>query len=378
MMFKRIIHLIIKELLAVLRDPRMRVLLVFPPLVEIVLFSFAITQEVKNVNLAVLNQDVGVSGASLLLQFENTPTFREIIRLRSHNEIDETIDNQKAIAVLVIPQTFSQDLHSQKRAPDLQIILDGRRANAAPIVGGYMQKIIGRFVRLQLAPDSSIHSTSNAVIPGISVITRNWFNPNLNPQSALVPCLICILATIMGLVFSALAIAREREMGTFEQLLVSPYIPIEILIGKAIPAMMLATCSATIVVFVVIFGFGISLKGSFLLLYFTLEVYLLAVVGVGLFISSLSMTQQQAILGCFLVMPPAIMLSGFATPVENMPVWLQWATLINPIRWYLVIIKGLFLRGMETRIVFACLVPIFLCGLFTMSCAVAMFKRRME
>jgi ABC-2 type transport system permease protein len=212
----------------------------------------------------------------------------------------------------------------------------------------------------------------------VEVVTRNWFNPNLNPREALVPCLICVLATVVGLLLSALSIAREREMGTFEQLLVTPFSPLEILIGKAVPAVVMATFSAGLITSVVIFAFGIMLKGSFLLLLISLEAFLLAIIGIGLFISSLSMTQQQAVLGCFLVMPPMIMLSGFATPVENMPGWLQTLTVVNPIRWFIVIIKGLFLRGMSTQVVLANMLPLLAIATCTLSAAVFMFKRRME
>jgi ABC-2 type transport system permease protein len=183
---------------------------------------------------------------------------------------------------------------------------------------------------------------------------------------------------VAGLLLSALSIAREREMGTFEQLLVTPFSPLEILIGKAVPAMVMATFSSGMITSIVIFAFGISLKGSFLLLLLSLEAFLLSIIGIGLFISSLSMTQQQAVLGSFLMMPSMIMLSGFSTPVENMPGWLQTLTVIDPIRWFIVIIKGLFLRNMSTPVVLANMLPLLAIAACTLSAAVFMFKRRIE
>ena len=373
-MFSRIRHLIVKELLAAMRDPRARMVLIVPPLIQMLLFSFAITQEVRNVSLAILNEDTGISGEILTRRFENTPTFSNVIHLRHRSETNAVIDEQKAIAVLVIPQTFSRDISNGGQKTSLQILLDGRRANAAPIVGGYMQKIITRFMASQYRGETA----TGTPIPGVAMHTRHWFNPNLNPRDVAVPSLICILATMLGLVLSGLSIAREREMGTFEQLLVSPLTPFEILVGKAVPAMILATCSATVMVCVTVFLFGIGLKTSLWMLYFSLEIFLLSIIGIGLFISSVSMTQQQAILGCFLVMPPAVMLSGFGTPIENMPMWLQWITVANPLRWYLIIIRGIFLRGTDVKDIFVHLIPISIFSLFTLTAATMMFRRRME
>ena len=372
-MLNRIYHLMIKEFLAVLRDPKSRLLLIVPPILQIIVFAHAMTQEVKNVTLAVLNQDRGAEGGTLVLRFQNTPTFTKVLHLHHRNELAPTMDNQRAIAVLVIPQDFSEKLLAPDRMPDVQILIDGRKTNAAAIVGGYMQVIVQGYARNHVS-----QSSGNTLRPGVEVVVRNWFNPNLNPQEALVPCLICILATVVGLLLSALSVAREREMGTFEQLLVSPFSPIEILVGKAVPAMTMATFSAGLITSIVILGFGIMLKGQFLLLLLSLEAFLLAIIGIGLFISSLSMTQQQAVLGCFLVMPPMIMLSGFATPVENMPDWLQTLTVVDPIRWFIVIIKGLFLRGMSTPVVIANMLPLLAIAACTLSAAVFMFKRRME
>jgi ABC-2 type transport system permease protein len=358
--------LIVKEFLAALRDPKARALLIGPPILQIFIFSFAITQEVKNVTLAVYNQDVGKEGAVLIQRFQHSPTFTRILHLSHRGEINPVLDNQETMAVLVIPQDFSRELYAGRKTT-VQLLLDGRKSNAAPIVGGYASKIINKFVR-------EMHGMS----VGINLETRHWFNVNLDPRKTTIPSLICVLAMVLGIIIAGLSIARERETGTFEQLLVSPLTPTEILLGKAIPALVLATCSAVMLIGIAIFMLGIPLQGSFFLLLASLMLFLLSIIGIGLFVSSLSLTQQQAILGVILVMPPCILLSGFATPVENMPDWLQWLTLINPARWFLMIVKGVFLKGMGATEAFWNCIPLVLIALATMSAANVMFRRRME
>ena len=367
-MFIRLFNLIVKEFLALLRDPKMRAVLIGPPILQIFVFSYAITQEAKNVTLAVYNQDYGVCGEVLTQRFRHSPTFTKIITISHRKEIDPMIDNQKAMIVLVIPQDFSRKLYAG-RPTEVQILLDGRKSNAAPIVGGYAGKIINQF-----ALEHQMRGTS----VGIDIETRHWFNVNLDPRRTTVPCLVCILATVLGILISGLSIAREREMGTFEQILVSPLTPTEILLGKAIPASMLAIGSTVMLIGIAIFILGIQFQGSFWVLLLSLNLFLLSVIGIGLFISSLSLTQQQAILGVILIMPPFVMLSGFATPVENMPNWLQWFTVINPVRWYLVIVKGVFLKGMGAGEVFLNCIPLALIAMATLTAATVMFRRRME
>ncbi len=368
-MFLRLFNLIVKEFLAALRDPKARALLIGPPILQIFIFSYAITQEVKNVTLAVYNQDLGKEGYVLTQRFAHSPTFTKIVTLSHRAEINPVIDNQEAMAVLVIPQDFSRELYAGRQA-SLQILLDGRRSNASPIVGGYAGKIINRFVQEHLA-DTSRSS-------GINLETRNWFNVNLDPRKTTIPSLVCVLAMVLGVIISGLSIARERETGTFEQLLVSPLTPTEILLGKAIPAVVLATCSAIMLIGITIFFMGIPLQGSFFLLLAALDLFLLSIIGVGLFVSSLSLTQQQAILGVILVMPPFTMLSGFATPIENMPDWMQWLTVANPARWFMVIVKGVFMKGMGPGEVFLNCIPLAIISLLTLSAAGVMFRKRME
>ena len=366
----RLASLIVKELLAILRDRRGRMVLILPPILQLFIFAFAATLEVKNVSMAVLDQDQGRWAYELVQRFAGSPTFRDIRHIVSVAEIRPLIDSQKVILVVHVPQDFSSDIEAGRPA-DVQLILDGRRSNAAQIVQGYATEIV---------QDLNLTIATKRNQPGSPslLVVRNWFNPNLEYHWFTVPSLIGTVGLLLGLSVTALSIARERELGTFDQLLVSPLHPAEILIGKTIPSLIVGLFNGTIFLLIAIFVFRIPFTGSILLLYASLTVYMISVIGVGLFISSLSQTQQQAFLGAFVFAAPAILLSGFATPVENMPDWLQTFTLINPLRHFLVIVNGLFTKDMPIGTVFENAWPLILIALTTMTSAAWLFRRRME
>jgi ABC-2 type transport system permease protein len=312
MWWTRLKALIVKELLTILRDPKGRAILIGPPIVQLFVFAYAATLEVRNVDVLVLNRDAGKWGYELVQRIAAAPSFRSITYVQSPAALHEGIDQQQAITAIQIGPTFSRDIAAGLPA-DVQIILDGRRSNAAQIVAGYLNQIVNGLSR-------DLASETRAPAMAVSVVPRNWFNPNLIFQWFMVPNLVAVIALMMGIVVTALLIARERELGTFDQLMVSPLRTHEILIGKIIPPMLIGGFHTTVYIIAAVFIFGVPLQGSLILLYGSAVFYLLAVVGVGLFVSAMSMTQQQAILGAFLFMVPAILLSGFATPIENMPV----------------------------------------------------------
>ena len=369
-MLQRIWSLIVKELLAVLRDPRGRYILIVPPILQMLVFSVAATQEVKNVRMAVLNEDYGTAARDLIAQFEGSTNFARVSHLRGEADIGPAIDSRSVLMVLHIGPDFSRRLEGGMPAK-VQLILDGRRSNAAQIVAGYAQTILEGF-------DREFSAMQQTPPPPSVVAVRVWFNPNLETTWNTVPALVAILTTLMGLVVTALSVAREREVGTFEQLLVSPLDPHEIVIGKTVPALIIGLVEGTVMLLVGIFVFRVPFQGSFLLLYLAMTVFLAAVIGVGLFISSLATTQQQGILGAFVFMVPAILLSGFATPIENMPEWLQTLTLANPLRYYVAIIKGVFLKGMPATIVLQLLWPLAVIAVVTLSASSWLFRHRVE
>ena len=366
----RLIALIVKELLAILRDRRGRTVLIVPPILQLFLFAFAATLDVKSVSMAVLDQDRGRWAHELVERFAGSPTFTEIRSVAGPAEIRALIDAQEVILVVQIPQGFSGDIEAG-RTTAVQLILDGRRSNAAQIVQGYAAEIVQGL-------NSAIAAENGRPGPPSLLVVRNWFNPNLDYHWFTVPSLIGTLGLLLGLSITALSVARERELGTFDQLLVSPLQPAEILIGKTVPSLIVGLVNGTIFLLIAALIFRIPFTGSVLLLYASLTVYLVSVIGVGLFISSLSKTQQQAFLGSFVFAAPAILLSGFATPVENMPDWLQAFTQINPLRHFLVIVNGLFTKDMPAQTVFENAWPLALIALVTMTSAAWLFRRRMQ
>lgn len=369
-MISRILALIYKELLAVWRDKKSRSTLIVPPLLQLMIFSLAGTLDVKNVPIGILNQDNGRESFELLQRFHGSPTFNKIIYLKSVADIKYAIDNQKVAMVIHIDEQFSRNLRA-KKAANIQLILDGRKSNTTQIVQGYTATIIDQFNH-DFSVQANIPQQRTEIIP------RHWFNPNLIYYWFNLPNLSGILTMLIGLTVTALSVARERELGTFDQLLVSPLQPIEILIGKTIPALIIGLVEGTVIICAAIFIFQVPFIGSLVLLYGSMFVFISSIIGVGLFISSLSMNQQQAILGTFVFMTPAVALSGYATPIENMPHWLQQITLINPLRYYLVIAKGLFLKDMPMDIVFDNVWPMAVIAFFTLIGAAWCFRRRLK
>lgn len=369
-MWRQIHALIIKEILAVLRDKRSRLAITIPPLFQLLVFAYAATLDVNHASIGILNRDSGKPSFELVQRFVGSPTFGTVHYLESEKDIAQVIDTQKAMMVLHFDEQFSRNLYANKPA-NVQLILDGRKSNTTQVLQGYANTIIQNFSN-EFERDNE-YTQQNSRLVGI-----NWFNPNLLYYWFNVPNLCGILTMLVSMIITALSVARERELGTFDQLLVSPLNPFQILIGKMVPAIIISIAEATIIVLAALFIFEIPFYGSFGLLYLSLFVFSSSIVGVGLFISSLCSTQQQAILGSFLFLSPAILLSGYATPIENMPLWLQKIDIINPLRYFLVIVKGLFLKDMPTGIVMQNLWPMVVIALCTFSAASWLFRRRIE
>jgi ABC-2 type transport system permease protein len=366
-MWTRLGALVIKELLAAFRDPRARIALVMPTLIQLFLFAYAATLEVSNVPIGVLNQDWGLASEQLISRFERASAFSELRRYPSLAEVKAAIDRQEVMIVVQIGQDFSRKLAAGETAT-VQLLLDGRKSNSAQIVNGYVGTIVRRF--------SEDYRQGQAALS--EIVDRSWYNPNREYRTAMVPTLIGILSMTMVLMIVGMSVARERELGTFEQLLVSPLQPLEIVIGKAVPGLIVGLAQGGVITLMVIYVFGIPMAGSPLALFGALVVFLLAVIGVALFISSLVANQQQAMMGIMVFMMPAMMLSGFASPVQNMPVWLQPVAMINPLTHFMVIMRGVFLRDMPVWLVAQRVWPMALIAVVTLSAAAWLFRRRVQ
>jgi len=368
-MWGRIRALIGKEFLAVWKDKKSRAVIIGPPLLQLLVFGYAATFDVNHVATAIYNEDSGASARELIARFEGSPTFEIVASLSREAEIPMVIDTKKASLLIHVGQTFSRDLIARRPA-SVQLIVDGRESNTALIILGYARRIIDDF-------NSEWLRAHGEALPPAHLVVRSWFNPNLESQWFIVPGIVALLTLVVTTVITALTVARERELGTFEQLLVTPYKPFEILIGKSVPAMLIGLAEGTVIIAGGVFWFAVPLRGDLFLLYAGLLFYILAVIGVGLMISSVSRTQQQAILGTFLFVVPAVILSGFATPIANMPSVIQDLTLVNPMRYFLIIVRGTFLEGLPVNLIYGQLWPMAAIAGVTLTGAGWMFRHRM-
>lgn len=367
-MFSRILTLIIKEMEMLLQDRQSRMVLIMPVLMQLALFPFAATLEVKDNTLAVYNEDAGRESTELMQRFSQAKAFTQLLTLYNDAEVRSAIDNQDALIVIRFPPDFSRNI-TAGRPPKIQAILDGRRSNSGQIALGYVQQIVNDYSNERFVSQQK-HVAS-------SLVVRHWFNPNLDYVWHILPSLIALITSINALIVTALSVAREREQGTLDQLLISPLTPGMIMIGKIIPAILVAIVQGTIILLAAIFVYRVPFAGSLLLLYGSMIFYCLALAGFGLLISSVCATQQQAFLGVFSFVMPAILLSGYASPVDNMPIWLQYLDWINPMRHFVVIVKGLFLKDIGPIVLLHSLYPIIIIALVTLSAANWLFRHRL-
>lgn len=370
-MFQRIYALILKELLTLFRDPKSRVVLIAPPLLQLLIFSFAATLEVKNVTLGIYDLDYGRHSTEIEQRLQASPTFSHLYFLKSEHEIKQAIDTQQVMAVLSFPKDFSRKIEAGEPA-SLELLLDGRKSNATQIINGYISQIVQSY-QAEIYQETQVRQASP-----LSFDIQNWFNRNLEYLWFTVPSLIALLSGLIALMITALSVARERELGTFDQLLVSPLSSVEILIGKTVPAILVGFGEGAIIFAAAIGLFGVPFQGNVFYLALSELVFITSIVGVGLFISSLAKTQQQAILGGFIFLVPAITLSGYASPVENMPNWLQKCVEIDPFKHYLIIVKGVFLKDIPFIDVWQNLWPMLVIACGTLIFASWMFKSRLE
>ncbi len=374
--FCRFFALVIKEFYAVWRDPKSRSLLFLPPILQLFLFSHAATLDIDNISLAVLNEDNTPIVREFLNRISSSKYFEKIIYVKNLEELKDTLDTERARGALYIKNDFTRK-YKRNGAADMEVILDGRHTNGSQIIGNYLGEIA-----LEFAPDSNVMQNGGVVNQksgAINIAARNWYNPNLYYHWFIIASLAGILPMSMVILLSALSLARDKESGTFDELLVSPLKPYEIVFGKLIIPLFFGFIDGIIILIAAKFVFHIPFYGNVFLYFFALFWFLASVSGVGLFVSSLVKTQQQAILGVFVFMFPCLILSGYSAPVENItPQFLQNLTLINPLRIFLVISKGIMLKNINFCIVMLNLIPIIFITFFTLFFANYSFKNKLE
>lgn len=367
-MWSRIYALIIKEFLALFRDKKSRLVLIAPPIVQFLVFGYAATFDLNNIPYAIYNEDPGFASRELLARFQGSPSFQQVASIDNDQAIAPLLNQEKALLVVHIDPLFTRDLLNHQSAK-VQIIIDGRNSNTANVAFGYINTILLSFNQYWA---ETYHWEK---IPA-QLELRAWFNPNLLSRWFIVPGIVGLLMLVVTLLVTGLSVAREREQGTFDQLLVTPMRSMEILLGKAIPGLIIGGVEGIVIAMAAVFWFQIPFMGSVFALGIGMFLFLLAAIGIGLMISSLAMTQQQGLLGVFIFLQPAVILSGFATPIANMPSFIQKLTYVNPLRYFLVIVRGTFLEGDKINHLWAQYIPLAIIAFFSMAAAAWLFRNR--
>jgi ABC-2 type transport system permease protein len=368
-MWSRILTLMKKEFLALLKDPKSRFVVIGPPIIQLIVFGYAASFDLKNVPFAVYDQDQSALSRALVARFENSPSFQLVRTITHDDEVAPIINDTDALLVLRIHPRFSRDV-VRGEAGYVQAIVDGRNSNSALLALNYVREIVIRF-------NQDLLERRGQRGPPATLEVRAWFNPNLEGQWYFVPGIIGLVITVVTILVTALSVAREREQGTFDQLMVTPLRPVEILIGKALPGFVIGFLGASLTTAVAVFWFQVPMVGSLVVLFTGVALYLMSTVGVGLMISSLAVTQQQGMLGAFLYLVPSVILSGFSTPIANMPQWVQALTYANPLRYFIVVIRSVFLEGRGFDLAPGQFLPMAVIGLVAMTLAGWLFRRRM-
>jgi ABC-2 type transport system permease protein len=366
---RRVVALSVKELLAILKDPRGRYTIIVPPILQCVIFGYAATFDLSDVPFAVLDQDRSAASIDFLSRLDGSPAFERVANLDRAEDLRTYIDDRRALIVLQIAPDFERRLLWGKPA-EVQVIADGRNSNTAGTALGYLNAIVGDF---------NADWRGTHALPGASIRfdTRAWYNPNLITRWQMLPALIGTLTMMQIMLLTAMSVAREREEGTFDQLLVTPFRPAEIMAGKALPAYLIGLVQATLILLVAQIWFQIPFAGSFVTLYIGLSFFLLAAVGIGLLISSMVATMQQALLFTFVLLLPFALLSGLTTPLSAMPRALQYFTFANPLRYAITIAQRVYLEGATLGQLIGELWPLAVIATLTLSVASWMFRHRL-
>jgi ABC-2 type transport system permease protein len=365
----RVLALVRKELLAILKDPRGRAVIIGPPIIQCFLFGYAATYDLTNVPYAVLDQDRSAASAALLARLDGTGVFRREANLNRAADVKTHIDDRRALVAVQIDQNFERRLLSGTPA-SVQIIADGRNSNTAGTAVVYITTIVEAFN----AEWRALHQQAD---PPVQLVMRSWYNPNLQSRWNMIPSLVGTLTMLQVLVLTAMSVAREREEGTFDQLLVTPFRPAEIMVGKAVPSMLIGVGQATLILLIAQLWFRIPFAGSFVTLYAGLFFFLLAAIGIALLISSFVATMQQAMLFTFLVMMPFTILSGLTTPISNMPPAIQKITVVNPLRYAIDMAQRVYLEGAGLDRLTSDLWPLAVMAAVTLPVAAWMFRHRL-
>ncbi len=366
---RRVRFLLVKELKATVNDPLTRTVLTIPIILQCLFFGYAATFNLESVPYALLDASHSQQSTELVAHIDGTGIFQRVRTLTSSAQIADAIDSGDALLVVYIDQNFADNIAAGKSGA-VEVILDGRNSTTAGIASGYLSSIVSAFNQSLMA--------KYGIKSPMEIISISWFNPNLITRWMFIPSLLPLLSMIQVIMLAGLSVAREREQGTFDQLLVTPLSPREILVGKAIPPILIGLVQCTIALLIAIFWFEIPFAGSLFTLYLTLVIFMTSVVGIGLSISALSNSMQQVMVYCFVLLMPMSMLSGFATPVRNMPDVMQYATYVNPLRFAIDAVRRVYLEGAALGDIAINFIPMILVACITMPIAAWLFRNKLS
>ncbi len=373
-MFERLKSMLIKEAIQILRDPKMRFIILVVPAVQITIFGYAVNTDVKHIATAVYDLDNSATSRDLVARLERSGYFDIVRRVGREDEIRDLLDRGTVRAAVQVNRGFEEAIRAGRTAP-LQIIVDGTDPSTARIVVSYSVKIAERFSD-QITTERLVRQGGRVMKLGaVELESRAWFNDNLESRNFYVPGVIASMVLITTMMLSSMAVVREKEIGTMEQIIVTPIRRWEFIVGKLVPFAVVGYINVTIVACVALFWFHIPLRGSIPLLVGATALFLMSTLGFGLFVSTVSRTQQQAMMSSFMFTFPAMLLSGFAFPIENMPRSIQYATYLNPLRYYLVIVRGIFLKGIGLDILWPQVTALALLGGTILVFAVSRFRK---
>lgn len=373
-MFERIKHMLVKEFIQVFRDPKMRGVIFLMPVIQVLVFGYAVTTDVKHVATAIYDLDNSVASREFVARFEKSGYFDILEYISTDSRARELIDHGRVSVVLRINRGFGEELRAGRTAK-FQVIVDGTDSNTAAIVLDYSAKIVGQFSEEILATRRSRLSGPPQELARVEIETRAWFNENLESRNFYVPGVIASLLMLVTLMLTSMAVVREKEIGTMEQIMVTPITPLEFILGKTVPFALIGFVDMILITVVGVFWFEVPIRGNLLVLFGAAAFYLMTTLGVGLFISTVSKTQQQAMMTAFFFYLPAILLSGFTFPIANMPEVVQWITYLNPLRYFLIIIRGIFLKGVGPSILWPQMAALAVMGLITPYLASRRFRK---
>jgi drug efflux transport system permease protein len=387
-MLKRIREIVIKELRQTFREPKMRFFLFGPPMIQLIVFGYAVNLDVEDTKMAWLDQDRTVASRELRARFEGSSYF-DITETPANAAAAQNLLDRSAVSMVVsVLPGFSRDLERGDTA-QVQVLVDGTNSNTASVVSSYAAQVInglsaywldqrqGVFL-MSATASSGIDRPRELPLPSVNAQTRVWFNEDLRSRNYFVPGILVNIITIVTLMLTALAIVREKEIGTMEQLMVTPVRPLELMLGKTIPFAMVGLVQIILVISVSLLVFRVPLRGSLPLLMFTGFLFVINTLGFGLLISTTSDTQQQAMMGSFMFFMPALMLSGFAFPIASMPEAVQYFTYLNPLRYFTEIVRGIFLKGVGLEILWPQTLALVVSGISVVTLSALRFHKRLD